>query len=141
MHCGQNSLGFDKNHQTTARRGFGANNKRYEPVSISFTSIGSAIGSALSGVGASLTSVQQTSLVQSMLNLFNPNEAQEKVLLGKMASFVHTMPSMVPEFAMEFSKIADPALVGAISPLMTLPLPSDAISQIEAVEQMVQQGL
>jgi hypothetical protein len=110
-------------------------------MSFSFSSLGSSIGATLAGVGASLTSTQQAGLVQSVLNLVNPNEAQEKVLLGKMASFVHTMPSMVPEFAMEFSKIADPALVGAISPLMTLPLPADAISQIEAVEAMVQQGL
>ena|ERR1700675_531230 len=110
-------------------------------IGATFSSIGSTIGSTLAGLGASLTSAQQAGLVQSILNIANPNAQQEKVLLGKMASFVHTMPNMVPTFAMEFSKIADPALVGAISPLMQLPLPADAIAQIEAVEQMVKDGL
>lgn len=110
-------------------------------MAFSFSSLGSAIGSTLANLGASLTSAQQAGLVQSVLNLVNPNSAQEKVLLGKMASFVHTIPSEVPVFAAEFVKIADPALVGAIQPLMTLPLPADAIAQIQAVEQMVRDGL
>ena len=106
-----------------------------------FTSIGSTIGATLASVGASLTPSQQGSLVQSVLGLVSPNSAQEKILLGKMASFVHTVPAEVPVMAAEFAKIADPALVGAIQPLTTLPLPPDAIAQIEAVEQMVKDGL
>jgi hypothetical protein len=109
-------------------------------MSFSFAGFGSGIGSILSGLGASLSTAQQAGLVQGVLNLVNPNASKEKALLAQMASFAHTEPSLLPDLARQFSEIADPALAGAISPLMTTPPTADPIQIILEVEQLLQQG-
>jgi hypothetical protein len=110
-------------------------------MSFSFSALGSAIGSTLSAAGTSLTPSAQNSLIQSIINVVNPNVAKEKTLLAQMAAFVHTEPTLLPDLARQFSEIADPALAGAISPLLATPPTADPLQTIEAVESMIQQGM
>ena len=112
-------------------------------MAFSFTSLGSAIGSALSAAGTSITPAGQTGLIQSILGVINPNASKEKAILAQMASFVNTEPQMIADLARQFSEVADPALAGAISPLLVSPLPAgtNALQIIMNVESMMQQGM
>lgn len=107
----------------------------------SASAVAGAIGNFLAGIGSSLTSTQVGQLVTTVTGLVNPNAQTEHNELAKMAAFAATQPTLVPELAKQFALGADPVLAGAIAPLLTLPLPADALQLIMTVEAMVQQGM
>lgn len=107
----------------------------------SASAVAGAIGNFLAGVGSTLTSTQIGQLVTTVTGLVNPNATTEHNQLAKMAAFAGTQPNLVPDLAKQFAEGADPSLAGAIAPLLTLPLPPNAVELIMTVEEMVQQGM